>query len=579
MDVIVTDRQGTPADNLTAADFEVIEDGKPQAIGSFRLIRVQTRQEPGGEAPRTIRTFEDEETELARDDVRIIVILLDDYHVSRISAMNLRGWLRRFIDTQIGAYDLVALMYPMTPTAALTFTRDTFALTSVIDKFEGRRGDYMPRNDIEANYSMEPAWRVEEIRSQVVGSAIKSACYHLGTLNEGRKSLIVVAESLALPGTDLRELIEAANRNNVAIYPLDPHGLGAFGASDVLRSLADETNGRAIVERNDLDTALGAVLRDSSAYYLLGYNSDKGADGKFHEIKVRVKKAGLEVRARKGYWAPTPTEAARAAEPPKPAASTAVTSALGTLAQPRGRVIGTWLGAARGDNGRTRVAFVWEPAAPVSGGGRVERVGRVRLVASGTDGATYFDAAVDAPPMARTGGAGAQRADAGQIGRRAVFDVPPGPLQMKVTVEAPSTSPRPDVIETYTREVLIPDLSGPRVALSTPAVFSARTPRDFRAVSSDPAAVPTVNRQFGRTDRLLIRFEVYGSAPEVAARLLNRNGDAMTALPLQPGGQRAGEQIIDLPLSTLARGDYVIEIAARGPAGEAKELVAIRVAG
>ena len=46
------------------------------------------------------------------------------------------------------------------------------------------------------------------------------------------------------------------------------------------------------------------IMRDSSAYYLLGYNSTQApSDGKFHEIKVRVKRPGVQVRARKGYWA------------------------------------------------------------------------------------------------------------------------------------------------------------------------------------------------------------------------------------------------------------------------------------
>ena len=55
------------------------------------------------------------------------------------------------------------------------------------------------------------------------------------------------------------------------------------------------------------------IIRDSSGYYLLGYNSTQApTDGKFHEIKVRVKRRGVEVRARKGYWAYTVEDVARA---------------------------------------------------------------------------------------------------------------------------------------------------------------------------------------------------------------------------------------------------------------------------
>ena len=94
---------------------------------------------------------------------------------------------------------------------------------------------------------------------------------------------------------------------------------------ETLRTLAVETDGRAIVNRNDLEAGLKQVVRDSSAYYLLGYNStNSAADGKFHEIKVRAKRPGAQVRARKGYWSLTKEELARSVAPPPPSAPAAV---------------------------------------------------------------------------------------------------------------------------------------------------------------------------------------------------------------------------------------------------------------
>ena len=90
--------------------------------------------------------------------------------------------------------------------------------------------------------------------------------------------------------SQLAELTRAAVRANVAIYTIDPRGLTASPdldqpidmvsyqrhvskTQDTLRVLADETGGRAIVNRNDFDKALDLIDADTSDYYMLGYYS------------------------------------------------------------------------------------------------------------------------------------------------------------------------------------------------------------------------------------------------------------------------------------------------------------------
>src|SRR6202011_1210402 len=75
-----------------------------------------------------------------------------------------------------------------------------------------------------------------------------------------------------------------------------------------LRTLADATDGLAIVDSNNLDAGLKRVVADLSSYYLLGYYSTGKLDGKFHSISVRVKRPGVQVRARRGFLAATPAE-------------------------------------------------------------------------------------------------------------------------------------------------------------------------------------------------------------------------------------------------------------------------------
>ncbi|HWP98840.1 MAG TPA: hypothetical protein VNK92_00080, partial [Vicinamibacterales bacterium] len=94
-----------------------------------------------------------------------------------------------------------------------------------------------------------------------------------------------------------------------------------------------------------------------------------------------------------------------------------------------------------------------------------------------------------------------------------------------------------------------------------------------------PEAVPTAAREFRRTERILVRFEAYapgGQPASPAVRLLNRQGQAMSELPTT-AGPGPGLFQAEVPLAGLAPGEYLLEVRATAGAGEAKELVAIRL--
>lgn len=635
VDVIVTGRDGQPVENLTQADFEVTEDGKPQAIETFRFVSVSGFTGPGEPAPREIRTDYDEESEAGKDDVRLFAIFLDEYHVRKGASLSVKKPLIHFLQTQVGDRDMVGIMYPLTPITAVRMTRNRQELISAIEQFEGRKYDYRPRNEMEDKYAMYPAAVVERIRNQVSMSALQSLVLRMGGLREGRKAVILVSEGYsnilppqlrdpiaAYPGynnpnrgnamaesderadffanldiyQELQRVYDVANRSNTTIYALDPRGLTPFefdinegvnfrddkryldSTMDTLRTLAEETDGRAIVSRNDLDRGLAQVVRDSSAYYLIGYNSTQPrADGKFHEIKVRLKKPGLDVRARKGYWALTEAEMAMsAANNAKPAAPTEVTRALGTIESGRrSRLVRTWVGTARGENGMTRVTFAWEPAPPVSGSGQDRlQPSAVQLMAAGPGaGQPYFRGKIAGAPASPAAGASTS-ARGGQV----TFDAAPGTLQLRLSIEGPESQ----VIDTDMREITVPDLTRPEVALSTPAVFRAATAREFRELAADPAPEPTAAREFRRTERLLVRFEVYGPGeqpPAVTAKILNRSGQGMADLPVKGPEAPATACQLDIPLAGLPPGEYLVEVKALAGGGEAKELIPMRVTG
>ncbi len=72
-----------------------------------------------------------------------------------------------------------------------------------------------------------------------------------------------------------------------------------------LRDMTDDSGGRTEIVRNprDLDPATASIADELSKQYYLGYPSAGKKDGRWHAIRVEVKKGGYRVRARRGYVA------------------------------------------------------------------------------------------------------------------------------------------------------------------------------------------------------------------------------------------------------------------------------------
>ena len=305
VDVSVVGRDRRDVEDLTASDFQVLDDGAAVPVTSFR--RVTGWDRTGAEELRAIRTVADEEMEAARDDVRLFAIFLDEYHIGRIEPLKVIGALTDFVRALPPA-DLVAVYFPGLSARDIRYTRDREGTIRTIRSFQGRLGIYTPpKYPFEENHRARPL-DIERLRMDVTVSSVMGAIIHLDTLKEGRKTLLLVTQGIG----DVVDIYRTANQSNVAVYPIDPRGLGmspSRGAEDWLRVLADQTGGRATVNTNDVRGGLSRVLDDSGGYYLLGYVSPHGDDGKFHTIAVRTTRPQVDVRARKGYWSLTAAQA------------------------------------------------------------------------------------------------------------------------------------------------------------------------------------------------------------------------------------------------------------------------------
>ena len=153
------------------------------------------------------------------------------------------------------------------------------------------------------------------------------------------------------------------------------------------------------------------------------------------------------------------------------------------------------------------------------------------------------------------------------------FEAPPGSLKMSFTVRDKAG----EVIDRAVRVVEVPDASAPALALTTPVVSRVRNVTDLRAVMSEKPPV-YAGRDFARTDRLLVRFGTYRTLEDgrVSARLMSRAGAKLVDLPVAADPARS-VYTIDLPLFSIARGEYILSIEATREGERAEALVAFRV--
>jgi VWFA-related protein len=566
IDVIATDAHGRPVDTLTAADFSLREDGFEQTIEDVRLVKVRgTAGQSEAAQPVRFASASDERAAAARENTRVIGMYLDEYFVSPANTERVRAALHRFVDEDLGPGDLVTIVRPLESLLKIRLTRDRMALHQAIDRFEGRRGDYEPRSTFERNYIVAERDRADSQRAQTTWSSLNALALHLANLRAGRASIVFVSEQAdpvprrrgfeSLPSSS--SVMRAANRSSLSIYVLDPRDDAQRAASpdegpNLLRVLADDTDG-AVLNPPDVDAGLKRMMVDASSYYLLSYRSVRNRDGMFHALYITVRRPGVQVRARKGFWATTPDEVMRAqmmahANDPRPVLPPEPARHASPLIRP-------WFGFARSTNGKIRVTFVWESSGPVPGDRRVKLPARLEMKVVGPDGVTAYEGTVK------------ERASA-------VFFVPPGRVTLTSSVED-SASER---IDSDIRDVIVRDLHG-AVALGTPEVFRTRTARDLRELRGDIAPVPVASREFSRTEHLVIRVPAYAGAtqpPVVSATLVSPARQEMRKLTVEQPTASNPQARIDLPLAGLASGQYSVNIAA-GAEGEAKEVLSIRV--
>jgi len=381
---------------------------------------------------------------------------------------------------------------------------------------------------------------------------------------------------------DLYQLFDLANRNNVSFYPINPMGLEAGRPIDQdrfverpngtlldpqsaltkseqdataprlatpsslveartenLRELAASTDGIAVVDTNDLDRGMTRIAADLSSYYLLGYASTNAKlDGKFRKITVRVKRAGVDVRARRGYRAPTRKEVeegatAEAPATPDNAAAAAIQAALDALAPVR-----------PGVPLRTSVS-----AGQVGGqshGWLVAELDSSLFRQPEWAGGGVADIAVltpDETSLASKRGVitSDQRAIVVDLG-----DLPANGATVRTKVTPQGGGPP------YTDTIRFAEATGVRPLLSR------------RGPTTGVRYMPTAVPQFGRTERMRIEVPVDADTTAVSAEVFDRAGKPVN-VPVRASTRVDGSLTwasAEVVLAPLAAGDYLVRLTA-----------------
>ncbi|HTM05454.1 MAG TPA: VWA domain-containing protein [Vicinamibacterales bacterium] len=373
-----------------------------------------------------------------------------------------------------------------------------------------------------------------------------------------RSSLALLDDSM-----QMRDITEAANRGMVSFYPMSPHGLEDRAASDEresiashhesLKALAQDTDGVAVLDVDEVEPALTRISSDLSSYYLLGYQSTNARlDGKFRTITVKIKRPGVQVRTRKGYRGLRPEELMARGDRETP--GTAMANAAGAVvvnarAPLRIRSV-TWRDTSDEPTAMwlvgeldfaTRRELAWSTGATaevsvVSATG--DQVASLEIPVSNGDGA--FTAELPAS-------AGLEPGDYA--------------VRVRVLPQSGQTLPLSDLIR-----VTVPE---------TPAsIGEAMMLR--RGLSTGARYVVTADPRFQHSDRLRLELPTRLDG-KATARLLDRAGTVLP-VPVTVGDRRdaaAGFRwvVVDATLAPLAAGDYAIEVTL----GTAKQVTPFRV--
>jgi VWFA-related protein len=330
LNVSAMEANGERPGDLTEADFQVFEDGKPQKIASF--VKNDGRQKPA------VKLAPHEFSNRSGAAIPHATLILFDLMNDRMGA---KGYAWNEIIHTLGSLEHNDYVYLY----LLGLDGAFYPVHGLPDAEAARQpddGSWMRDVKTLLDAAMTKSMRVRPVELEDTNYRVITTLNALGAISSrlaaipGRKNLVWITRGIPIAigprrsytgdfidyGPLVQGLATNLERSEIALYPVDimPPGMNVggdasngdaaanapgagMGSADTLQQFADLTGGQAFLNNNVRD-AIKQATGDAFMSYLISYYSTKpGTDGKYHKIKVTCSRKSVKVHSKAGYYA------------------------------------------------------------------------------------------------------------------------------------------------------------------------------------------------------------------------------------------------------------------------------------
>ncbi len=351
----VTDKDGKLIKGLTAANFQLAEDGKTQTLDKvdyFDVEKMDTAEKEDSE-PIVISLKGSVDQEKLRPivlDHRILVLFFDMTSLQPEDLLRSTDAGKKFVNDQMTVADLVSVVSFGTQFRVnCDFTNDKktvlAAIQSLIPGKDSMLSSLASTATDVVTEDTGAAFTADDTEFNIFNTdnklyAVEALANLLGGI-PGKKSVIQFSGGITQTGEENRSSVTAATnaavKNNVILFQADMRGLvsetpggdastgmaksttaftgtAVFNLSqqrddsrDTLSQMAQDTGGKMFADEGDFSKVFKEVQDESTGYYMLNYfSSNKTRDGRYRTVKVKLVNAppGAKITYRQGYNAP-----------------------------------------------------------------------------------------------------------------------------------------------------------------------------------------------------------------------------------------------------------------------------------